>query len=108
MSVEKKPDPPSLTHILSVDVEDYFQAEAFADLIPRYSWDNWPSRIVANTHRVLDLLDQHRAKATFFFLGWIAERLPFLVREVQGRGHELACHSYWHRPIYRLPPEEFR
>jgi polysaccharide deacetylase family protein (PEP-CTERM system associated) len=64
--------------------------------------------VVANTHRVLDLFDRHNAKGTFFFVGWVAERFPHLVREVQSRGHELACHSYWHRTVYSLTPDEFR
>lgn len=97
-----------LTHILSVDVEDYFQVEAFADRVSRSSWDRWPSRVSDNTRRVLDLFDRYRAKATFFFVGWVAERFPDLVREVAARGHELACHSYWHRPVYSLSPREFR
>jgi polysaccharide deacetylase family protein (PEP-CTERM system associated) len=96
------------THVLSVDVEDYFQVEAFAGLVDRKNWDNWPSRVVANTHRVLDLFDRHNAKGTFFFVGWVAERFPHLLREVQSRGHELACHSYWHRTVYSLTPDEFR
>lgn len=98
----------SPVHVLTVDVEDYFQVEAFADIVSRESWDRWPCRVEGNTRRVLDLLDEHRAKGTFFFLGWVAERFPGLVREVQTRGHELACHSYWHRTIYSLTPEEFR
>ena len=97
-----------ITHILSVDVEDYFQVEAFAGSVNRGSWDKWPSRVVANTQRVLDLFDEHNAKGTFFFVGWVAARFPHLVREVQSRGHELACHSYWHRMVYSLTPEEFR
>jgi polysaccharide deacetylase family protein (PEP-CTERM system associated) len=96
------------THILSVDVEDYFQVEAFAGLVDRKSWEQWPSRVAANTHRVLDLFDLHQARATFFFVGWVAERFPNLVREVHSRGHELACHSYWHRTVYSLSREEFR
>jgi polysaccharide deacetylase family protein (PEP-CTERM system associated) len=104
-----KQDPkPKQTHVLSVDVEDYFQVEAFAGLVDRKSWDKWPSRVVANTHRVLDLFDQHNARGTFFFVGWVAERFPHLVREVQSRGHELACHSFWHRTVYSLTPDEFR
>ena len=95
-------------HIFSVDVEDYFQVEAFADRIPRSTWDKYPCRVVANTRRILDLLDQYQTKATFFLVGWIAERFPGLVREVHARGHELACHSYWHRTVYSLTPEEFR
>jgi polysaccharide deacetylase family protein (PEP-CTERM system associated) len=97
-----------ITHILSVDVEDYFQVEAFAGSVSRDSWNQWPSRVVANTQRVLDLFDEYNAKATFFFVGWVAEQFPQLVREVQSRGHELACHSYWHRTVYSLSPDEFR
>jgi polysaccharide deacetylase family protein (PEP-CTERM system associated) len=106
----KKQDPKSgqMTHILSVDVEDYFQVEAFAGNVRRDSWSQWPSRVVANTQRVLDLFDGHNAKATFFFVGWVADHFPHLVREVQSRGHELACHSYWHRTVYSLSPDEFR
>jgi polysaccharide deacetylase family protein (PEP-CTERM system associated) len=96
------------THILSVDVEDYFQVEAFAGSVGRDSWNRWPSRVVANMQRVLDLFDEYNAKATFFFVGWVAEHFPHLVRDVQSRGHELACHSYWHRTVYSLSPDEFR
>ena len=98
----------ALTHILSVDVEDYFQVEAFADEVSRESWDQRPCRVAGNTQRVLDLFDEYQARGTFFFVGWVAERFPELVREVQSRGHELACHSYWHRTVYSLSPGEFR
>jgi polysaccharide deacetylase family protein (PEP-CTERM system associated) len=64
--------------------------------------------VVANTQRVLDLFDNHGAKGTFFIVGWVAEKFPHLVRDIQSRGHELACHSYWHRTIYSLSPDEFR
>lgn len=94
-------------HILSVDVEDYFQVEAFADVIERSGWSSWPSRVADNTLRVLDLFSEYGVQATFFFVGWVAERNPALVREVQKRGHELACHSYWHRMVCSLTPEEF-
>jgi len=97
-----------ITHILSVDVEDYFQVEAFVGSVGRDSWNQWPYRVVANTQRVLDLFDEYNAKATFFFVGWVAEHFPHLVREVQSRGHELACHSYWHRTVYSLSHDEFR
>jgi polysaccharide deacetylase family protein (PEP-CTERM system associated) len=102
----KIPEP--LAHVLTVDVEDYFQVEAFAEKVKRDDWEQYPSRVDANTRRVLDLFDEHGAKGTFFFVGWVADRLPDLVREVHARGHELACHSYWHRTIYSLSPEEFR
>jgi polysaccharide deacetylase family protein (PEP-CTERM system associated) len=93
---------------MSVDVEDYFMVEAFADSIDRDTWPSWPSRVVDNTRRVLDLFDEHEVKGTFFFLGWVAAKFPELVRDVHSRGHELACHSYWHRTVYSLTPEEFR
>jgi polysaccharide deacetylase family protein (PEP-CTERM system associated) len=93
---------------MSVDVEDYFMVEAFAGSIPRSSWNSWPSRVVGATHRVLDLFDRYHVKATVFFVGWIAHKYPELVREVFARGHELACHSFWHRTVYSLTPDEFR
>jgi polysaccharide deacetylase family protein (PEP-CTERM system associated) len=96
-----------LTNVFSVDVEDYFHVEAFSDVVGRDAWPSYPLRVEANTHRILDLLDEHRVEATFFTLGWVAERLPQLVREIAARGHELACHSYWHRLIYKLSPAEF-
>ncbi len=95
-------------YILSVDVEDYFQVEAFARNVSRDDWDRWPSRVVANTHRALDLCDERGVKGTYFTLGWVAAKFPSLVREIHARGHELACHSYWHRPVYSLTPEVFR
>jgi polysaccharide deacetylase family protein (PEP-CTERM system associated) len=95
-------------HIMSVDVEDYFMVEAFAGSVLRSSWNAWPSRVVASTQRVLDLFEKHNTKGTFFFVGWVAHEYPELVREVAARGHELACHSFWHRPVYSLTPEEFR
>ncbi len=97
-----------VTHILSVDVEDYFQVEAFADVVPRAVWEQWPSRVEGNTLRVLDLFDEHDTRATFFFVGWVAQKFPRLVQETVNRGHEVACHSYWHRTIYSLDPKEFR
>ncbi len=93
---------------LSVDVEDYFHPEAVAAYTGRQGWDAMESRVVANTQRVLDLLCEHKTHATFFVLGWVAERFPKLVREIYGRGHEIGCHSYWHRLVYTLTPGEFR
>jgi polysaccharide deacetylase family protein (PEP-CTERM system associated) len=93
--------------ILSVDVEDYFHVEAFAGVIDRASWGDYSCRVERNTERVLDLLDDCRATGTFFILGWVAERYPGLVRGIADRGHELACHSYWHRLVYTLSPAEF-
>jgi polysaccharide deacetylase family protein (PEP-CTERM system associated) len=95
-------------HILSVDVEDYFQVEAFSDQVSRECWDCWPLRVQQNTERLLDIFDSAQTKATFFVLGWVAAKLPGLVREIANRGHELACHSYWHRCIYTLDRPEFQ
>jgi polysaccharide deacetylase family protein (PEP-CTERM system associated) len=95
-------------NIISVDVEDYFQVEAFSDVVPRSTWDSYECRVEANTNRILDLFDAEGVKGTFFTLGWVAERYPGLVRSIAARGHELACHSYWHRLNYKLKPAEFR
>jgi polysaccharide deacetylase family protein (PEP-CTERM system associated) len=95
-------------HVMSVDVEDYFMVEAFAGSVSRESWDRRPSRVVTNTRRVLDLFDKFNVKGTFFFVGWVAQKFPELVRDVYARGHELACHSFWHRTVYSLTPREFR
>jgi polysaccharide deacetylase family protein (PEP-CTERM system associated) len=98
----------AITDALSVDVEDYFHVEAFAPLVSRAQWPSFPSRVRQNTERVLRLLERHRCRATFFILGWVAEREPALVREIAQAGHELACHSQLHRRVYTLTPEEFR
>jgi polysaccharide deacetylase family protein (PEP-CTERM system associated) len=93
---------------LSVDVEDYFHVEAFADRIRYEDWPSFPSRVVRNTQRLLELFARHGARGTFFILGWVAEREPALVRQIAAAGHEIACHSYRHAALWRLTPEEFR
>ena len=98
----------TVVNAMSVDVEDYFQVSAFEPYIGREDWERWPQRVVANTMRVLDLFDQSQVKATFFTLGWVAERYPKLVREIVARGHELACHGYAHVRVSRQSPAEFR
>ena len=100
--------PATIRNALTVDVEDYFHTEAMSAIVPREDWDGMPSRVEANTRRLFDLLAKHNVRATMFFLGWVAERFPQLVREAVERGHEIGCHSYWHRAIFRLTPEEFR
>jgi polysaccharide deacetylase family protein (PEP-CTERM system associated) len=105
-SMNKSPSRPK--HIMTVDVEDYFMVEAFSDSVSPDTWSNWPSRVADNTKRILDLFDAYNVKGTFFFVGWVAEKFPELVRDVHARKHELACHSYWHRTIYSLTPDEFR
>lgn len=81
---------------------------AFADRIRPGDWDRFPSRIRIGTSRILDLLDEHGVKATFFVLGWVAQRHPELVREIDARGHEIGCHSHEHRLVYEMSPEDFR
>jgi polysaccharide deacetylase family protein (PEP-CTERM system associated) len=93
---------------MSVDVEDYFQVSAFDQAVPRTQWDSFESRVTANTERVLATLARRSTRATFFVLGWVAERYPALVREIADRGHEIASHGYDHRLVFDLTPEEFR
>lgn len=97
-----------LLNALTIDVEDYFQVNAFEPYVKRESWDSFPLRVADNVRRLLDLLDDYQVKATFFILGWVAERLPATVREIQGRGHEIASHGYGHQLIFRIGPHAFR
>jgi polysaccharide deacetylase family protein (PEP-CTERM system associated) len=85
-----------VTNALTIDVEDYFQVSAFAPHIPRKEWPTRECRVERNVDRILGMLDQHGIKATFFTLGWIAERYPELVRRIVAEGHELASHGYGH------------
>lgn len=93
---------------MSVDVEDYFQVWAFSGVIDRKSWDGFPLRVDRSVRRILDLLDAAEARATFFTLGWIAERAPALIREIAARGHEVASHGYDHRKAFEQTPDVFR
>lgn len=92
---------------LTVDVEDFFHVSAFESVIEPSQWDQLDTRVDGNTKRILDLFERHDAKATFFILGWVAERLPELVKEITNRGHEIACHGYAHRRIYTQSQQEF-
>jgi polysaccharide deacetylase family protein (PEP-CTERM system associated) len=100
--------PPRLVNAMTVDVEDYFQVSAFDDAVPRSSWESRDSRVCGNTERMLDLFAQADIKATFFVLGWVAERFPGLVRRIVGEGHELASHGYGHHLVYSQTRKEFR
>lgn len=95
-------------NVVSVDVEDYFHCEVFSGVVDRSRWDSYASRVVPNTQRLLQLFADVNVRGTFFVLGWVAERYPGLVREIAAGGHELGCHSYWHRLIYQLDAAEFR
>jgi polysaccharide deacetylase family protein (PEP-CTERM system associated) len=92
---------------LTIDVEDYFQVSALAPHFPRNTWDAVPCRVERNVDRILTLLDGHGAHATFFTLGWVAERYPLLVRRIVGGGHEVASHGYAHERASALSHKAF-
>lgn len=96
-----------MLHALTIDVEEHFQVHGFETVIDRSAWDDHPSRVVANTRRILDILADHDVKGTFFILGWVADRHPHLVEEIATQGHEVASHGYWHEIVYRQTPDEF-
>src|SRR5262249_21999516 len=87
----------SMRNALTFDLEEYFHAEVFAGLVESEDWSRLGSRIKASTLRLLETLDRWKTSATFFVLGWLADRHPALVREIHARGHEVACHGYMHR-----------
>ena len=95
-------------HAMTVDVEDYFHVAAFAKVIKPAEWHTWPSRVEANTHRLLQVFADHNIHITFFILGWVAERYPELVKTIRAQGHEIASHGYSHQLIYRQTPAVFR
>jgi len=99
---------PGIINALTIDVEDYFQVSAFEKNIDRPQWEECACRVVANTQRLLALLDRHSVRATFFVLGWVGRRYPELVREIHAAGHEVGSHSFWHRLIYQQSAEQFR
>jgi polysaccharide deacetylase family protein (PEP-CTERM system associated) len=97
-----------IVNAMTVDVEDYFHVSAFENTVPRSSWDSMESRVVGNTERLLEIFQQSGLHATFFVLGWVAERYPALVRRIADAGHELASHGFAHRLVYDQSPEQFR
>jgi polysaccharide deacetylase family protein (PEP-CTERM system associated) len=98
---------PGLVNALTIDVEDYFQVSALAPHIERSRWDSIPCRVERNIDRLLALLEQQDTRATFFCLGWIAERFPEVVRKIVAAGHELASHGYEHRRASEQTRAEF-
>jgi polysaccharide deacetylase family protein (PEP-CTERM system associated) len=97
----------SIPNALTIDVEEHFQVHAFETVVDRSAWDHYPSRVVANTRRILSLLAEYDVHATFFVLGWVANRYPNLVKEIATSGHEIATHGYGHELVYRQTPDEF-
>jgi len=99
---------PPARHAMTVDVEDWFQVQAYAAAIPRADWEHLPRRVEANTMRLLDLFDRAGVRATFFALGWIGERHPGLIRRIVAGGHELASHGFGHALVDTLGEAAFR
>ncbi len=97
----------TIRNALTIDVEDYFQVSAFAPYIPRDHWEKRDCRVERNVERILQMLDDHGTKATFFTLGWIAERHPQVVRRIVEQGHELASHGYGHERASDLTESAF-
>lgn len=97
-----------IRNAFTVDVEDYFMVSAAESIVPKSAWAMYPSRVVQNTQRVLDLMAKASARGTFFVVGWVAERFPRLIRQIDEAGHEVGCHGYHHRLVYDLTPEAFR
>ena len=99
--------PSSIANAMTVDVEDYFQVSAFEGAVDRGEWDQLQCRVEQNTDNILELFDWHEVKATFFMLGWVAERYPALVRRIVDSGHELASHGYSHVRVTQQSPQAF-
>lgn len=93
---------------MTFDIEDYFQVGAFSDRVEQQHWAGFDSRVEANTDKILQILCDTPQKATFFTLGWVAEKYPAIVRKIVEQGHEIACHSYAHRRVYEMTAEDFR
>jgi polysaccharide deacetylase family protein (PEP-CTERM system associated) len=100
--------PGGVLNALTIDVEDYFQVTGFESIIDRAQWDEFEPRVTIGTERILQALEDAQVRGTFFVLGWVAERNPRLVRRIRAAGHEIGCHSHWHRLVYRQAPDEFR
>ncbi len=97
-----------MLNAFTIDLEEYFQVSKFEQVIEREKWNDMPARVRSNTIRILELLDEYQCKATFFTVGWVAERYQSLIREIADLGHEIACRSFWHRRVSDLTPTEFR
>jgi polysaccharide deacetylase family protein (PEP-CTERM system associated) len=97
-----------MVNVLTIDVEEYFHPNGMDAAVSPDQWDALPHRVEFNTRHLLDLLSEYDVRATFFVLGWVADRWPELVKEIALRGHEIACHGYAHRLVYKLGAEAFR
>jgi polysaccharide deacetylase family protein (PEP-CTERM system associated) len=96
-----------MKNAISIDLEDWFCVHNLSQAIPREAWDSCELRVRDTTRRLISLFDRHQTKATFFVLGWVAERIPELIKELEDRGHEIALHGYNHLLLTEISPEEF-
>lgn len=97
-----------IVNAMTIDVEDYFQVSVFEGIAPRQRWDQFESRVCANTERLLAIFQEAGVTATFFVLGWVADRQPALIRRIAAEGHEIASHGFAHRLVYDLTRAAFR
>ncbi|AMW06525.1 XrtA system polysaccharide deacetylase [Gemmatimonas phototrophica] len=97
----------SFVHAFTVDVEEYFHVNAFEPFIDRSAWETFPTRVGIGMDLLLDMLARHNATATFFVLGWVAERQPAILKRIVDGGHEVASHGYWHRRVVTETPQAF-
>ncbi len=97
-----------MKNAMTIDLEDYYQVSAFSDSTDPHDWDRHSSRIENNTRRLLSIFDEYQVKATFFVLGWVAQKYTGLIREIANLGHEIACHSNLHKSVFSLSINEFR
>jgi len=108
MRVAKEKQQSGIVNAMSVDVEDYFQVSAFEKYVNKSDWDKHEIRVEQNTNKILDIFDEAGIKATFFILGWVAERYPELIKRIARDGHEVASHGYEHIRVINQTAEEFR
>lgn len=97
-----------ISHVLTFDIEDWFHIVDIPELEDRKKWSSRPSIVESKTDLILSMLDNHQTKATFFILGWIAEKYPKIIKKIASEGHEIASHSYWHRRVDLLSKDIFR
>ncbi len=97
-----------MRNVLTVDVEDYFHVEAFAGSVSRDEWSEFEPRVERNVERILKILERHQTRATFFVLGWVAEKHPSLVRRIAADGHEIGSHGFGHQHLHKMTPDQVR
>lgn len=97
-----------IENFLTIDVEEYFHVDAFHDVVQTNQWSSFSSRVQKNVEKILDVIEAYHYKATFFVLGWVAKKNREIVRKIVNRGHEIGCHSFWHRKVFTLSPDEFK